>query len=82
MLVGPTSNPAELKDNDDIFTMFNKLVSTGNRDVTVNASSIFVADQIYNCFPRPLQTQRFVLQAVFCPDSTRVPRTLRRVKYL
>jgi len=46
MLVGPTSNPAELKDDDDIFTMFNKLVSTGNRDVTVKTRILvyFVAE--------------------------------------
>jgi hypothetical protein len=36
MLVGPTLNPAGLKDTDDIFTMFNKLVTTGNHDVDVS----------------------------------------------
>ena len=35
MLVGPTLNPAGLKDTDNIFTMFNKLVTTGTHDVNV-----------------------------------------------
>ena len=35
MLVGPTSNPAGLEENDDILTMFNKIVACGNADVAV-----------------------------------------------
>ncbi|KAG6853765.1 hypothetical protein C0991_001595 [Blastosporella zonata] len=35
LLVGPDSNPANLSpDNDDIFAMFNKIVSVGNADAT------------------------------------------------
>ncbi|KAF8154440.1 hypothetical protein B0H34DRAFT_799224 [Crassisporium funariophilum] len=33
ILVGPISNPAKLDDNDDILTMFNKIVTCGNTDV-------------------------------------------------
>lgn len=36
LLVGPQSNPAELQDGEDISAMLNKLVNTGNHDVTVN----------------------------------------------
>lgn len=44
MLVGPTSNPASLHNGEDISTMFNKLVTAGNRDVTVNEKSILIDD--------------------------------------
>ncbi|KIM38591.1 hypothetical protein M413DRAFT_30130 [Hebeloma cylindrosporum] len=33
LLIGPSSNPANLKDQDDIFTMFGKIVAVGNADV-------------------------------------------------
>ncbi|KAF8806776.1 hypothetical protein BYT27DRAFT_7100588 [Phlegmacium glaucopus] len=33
ILVGPISNPAGLEENDDILTMFNKIVACGNADV-------------------------------------------------
>jgi len=33
ILVGPKSNPAQLEKNDDILTMFNKIVTQGNRDI-------------------------------------------------
>ncbi|KAJ3506698.1 hypothetical protein NLJ89_g6726 [Agrocybe chaxingu] len=33
MLVGPLANPAKLHDEDDILTMFNKIVTAGNADV-------------------------------------------------
>jgi len=33
LLVGPPSNPASLEENDDILTMFNKIVASGNADV-------------------------------------------------
>jgi hypothetical protein len=47
LLVGPQSNPAELQDGEDISTMLNKLVTTGNHDVTVNEKSILslISDQ-------------------------------------
>ena len=39
LLVGPKSNPASLDANeDDILTMFNKIVSSGNTDVMVRLS--------------------------------------------
>ncbi|PPQ79459.1 hypothetical protein CVT25_002621 [Psilocybe cyanescens] len=33
LLVGPKSNPAKLKEDDDILTMFSKIVSSGNADI-------------------------------------------------
>lgn len=35
MLVGPKSNPALLNKEEDILTMFNKIVTQGNIDVAV-----------------------------------------------
>ena len=40
MLVGPGPNPAGLKDTDDIYFMFNKIVTSGNADVTVSAKLV------------------------------------------
>lgn len=40
MLVGPRSNPADIKDDDDILTMFNKIVASGNCDVLVSRKFI------------------------------------------
>jgi len=36
MLVGPESNPANLMDTDSIHDMFNKIITSGNNDVTVS----------------------------------------------
>ena len=45
MLVGPNSNPANLIDSDDIHDMFNKIVTSGNDDVTVSPKPIsLIAD--------------------------------------
>ena len=44
MLVGPNSNPANLIDSDDIHDMFNKIVTSGNDDVTVSVKPILIAD--------------------------------------
>jgi len=41
-LVGPTSNPADLDaTNDDILTMFNKIVTVGNQDIAVSFPILF-----------------------------------------
>ena len=40
MLVGPKSNPANLTDSDDIYSIFNKIVSSGRNDVTVSGRPI------------------------------------------
>jgi hypothetical protein len=36
MLVGPQSNPANITDSDDVYSIFNKIVTGGNKDVTVS----------------------------------------------
>ena len=38
MLVGPTANPANLSEEDDVLAMFNKIVSCGNADAAVRTS--------------------------------------------
>ncbi|KAF9005233.1 hypothetical protein BDQ17DRAFT_1390074 [Cyathus striatus] len=35
LLVGPKANPAQLENEDDILTMFNKIVTMGNADLVV-----------------------------------------------
>ena len=40
MFVGPKSNPANLTDSDDIYSIFNKIVTSGKNDTTVNAKCL------------------------------------------
>jgi len=47
MLVGPKSNPANLADSDDVLTMFNKIVTRGNADVSVSEMPLHFRRNLY-----------------------------------
>ena len=46
MLVGPKSNPANLTDSDDVYSIFNKIVTSGKNDVTVSAVSLSLINSL------------------------------------
>ena len=79
--MGPISNPARLEENDDILTMFNKIVACGNADVVVRNNLDLNKDDLI-CIPPRLRQILICDQPLgFCLVSTRVLPTSRKARY-